>query len=450
MEKTKTHTLIIGAGLIGSATAWQLARMGAKDIRVVDLDLEGTLSSSELNAGGVRATFSQPINIECSKSSIDYFSSVADDVGYKACGYLWLKRPDQIAEALRARDLHLKHGWNVEAWDVAQVKARLPFIDKTDDLAGATFGVRDGLINPNLLKNHFRARARELGVVFEDRVRVYGAEYVALGEVNQKIRVKAQRAQLPLDEDLKRGVLSGEAPAVTSGADANSAGRLSSTVNADGRTSGAAEYKVASGVAVWREVAYEADRVVNCAGAWAGELARILGYKSPAFAVRRQVSIFDCRDVDLTPYGMVIDPSGVYFHPEATSGLAGFCNKDEPTGVNYHYDGETFFMEQIWPALFERATGFERLRHLTGWAGQYEVSPDESAIIGLVRDGDAGRSAAVFESHSYSGHGAMHSYAAGVGLAELMTRGRYEALDLSVLSGDRFERGALMHEGMVI
>src|SRR4051812_47938342 len=88
--------LIIGAGVIGSSVAMSLAELGAESVRVVDFDLEGSLSSSELNAGGVRGTWNQPINVQLSRLSIDYFSKVAEEVGYNACGYLWLHRPDTI------------------------------------------------------------------------------------------------------------------------------------------------------------------------------------------------------------------------------------------------------------------------------------------------------------------------------------------------------------------
>ena len=96
-----------------------------------------------------------------------------------------------------------------------------------------------------------------------------------------------------------------------------------------------------------------------------------------------------------------------------------------------------FFEEQIWAPLYERSTAFESLKHVSGWAGLYENSPDHHAIVGRA----AGSTGAIYEAHSFSGHGAMQSYAAGVALGELIVKGRYETLDLSELSGDRFVNG---------
>ncbi len=407
----KVETLVIGAGLIGSSVAMHLARLGAGSVRVVDFDLEGSLSSSELNAGGVRGTWIQPVNIACSKLSIDYFASVADEVGYRACGYLWLRQPTRMEFALKARERQLSMGWPVEAWDVAELRRKVPFIDKTDDLAGAIFGPRDGLINPNLLKLHYRDLAKNAGVVFDDRTLVRDVEYGESGAAS----VSCERFADSLLPEEKQRVLTEESHGVVSS-----------------------------------KVVFHAERVINCAGPWAPDVAHILRYPCPSRPIRRQVSIFDCRDVDLTPYGMVIDTSGVYFHPEAMNGLAGVTDPNEPPGKNYQYDGESFFTDYIWPALYERSSGFERLKHLTGWAGLYEVSPDESAIIGQVEHGEAGKSGRVFECHSFSGHGVMHSYAVGLGLAERILKGKYESIDLSELAAKRFENGRLLKETWVI
>ena len=409
----RVDTLIIGAGVIGSSVAMHLARKGVKNVRVIDFDLEGALSSSELNAGGVRATWVNPINIEMSKLTIEYMASHADEVGYRACGYLWLHTAERLENALQARELQLARGWPVEAWDVSELQRRTPLIDKTDGIAGALFSPRDGLVNPNRVKNHFREQARELGVVFDDRTMLRTAEYPKNSD--GKVRLVCERFENVMSHESKLEVLS--------------------------LSPGVAERSA--------KVEYVADRVVNCAGPWASFVAGILGYRSRSTPVRRQVSIFDCRDTDLTPYGMIVDTSGVYFHPEATNGLAGFAAPETP-GINYQYDGESFFQELIWPALYERSTRFERLKHLTGWAGLYEVSPDECAILGSVKMGDAGQSGCVFEAHSFSGHGVMHSYSAGLLVAEKMLTGRYQTLDAEILSGSRFEEGRSVSENLII
>jgi glycine/D-amino acid oxidase-like deaminating enzyme len=403
----KTEVLIIGAGVIGSSVAYHLAKLGHSNVRVVDPDLEGSLSSSELNAGGVRATFSQPLNIEMSKQTIEFFARHREETGYRDVGYLWLRTPEQMESAKASTELQRKLGWAIEEWDVSRLRSKVPFIDKTDDLAGALFAPKDGLVNPNLLKNFYRAEARKLGVVFDDRTFVRGMEEISENEAEVHcVRLGA------LSHDEKIGVFS----------EAQAHGEI---------------------------VTYRAKTVINCAGAWAGRIAGILGYDSPAFSVRRQISVFDCRDVDLSHYGMIVDSSGVYFHPEAMNGLAGFAMKEDPS-FSYSYDGEAFFNEYIWAPLYERSSKFERLKHLTGWAGLYEVSPDESAIIGKAARGKRLRFDSVFESHSFSGHGVMHCHSAGLALAELIVHGKYSTVDASPLSAERFTSGRLLHEGAVI
>jgi sarcosine oxidase subunit beta len=413
----KADVVIVGAGVVGSALAMALGELGHSDVLVVDVDLEGTLSSSELNAGGVRATFHQDANVLCSKLSIDWFAANAEAIGYRAVGYLWMHRPEGMDRVCGRRgggesDLERwnRLGWPVEAWDVARLRAHAPFIDRTDDLAGAVFGKRDGILNSNLLKGFYRERAKARGVRFADRLALRGATVSAGG-----VSLELEQLASGLDRDGKEKVY----------ASLESEGAGGARVRA------------------------EAARVVNCAGPWAREVARTLGYASPSWNVRRQISMFDCREVDLSPYGMMIDPSGVYFHPEAGYILGGIAEREEPRGQNFGYGGEEFFQEKIWVPLSERSTKFEALRHLNGWGGLYEVSPDESAIIGEVRASGIARDR-VFESHSYSGHGVMHSYACGVALAERLVRGNPSTVDLEPFNGDRFEKGLLIPETAVI
>lgn len=414
-EGSSTHrvtALVIGAGVVGSSVAYHLARLGMTGIRVIDPDLEGALSSSELNAGGVRATFGQRLNIEMSKLSIEFFAEHRLETGYRDVGYLWLKTPEMLAQSKAATELQRSLGWAVETWDVAELRRRVPFIDKTTDLAGAVFAPKDGLVNPNLVKNFYRTQARKMGVTFDDRTIVRKLEEISGAEAEIVCSKYPE-----LSHDQKLAIYGGASPEAV------------------------------------QEIRYRADFVINCAGAWAAPVAKCLNYESPAFPLRRQVSIFDCREVDLTHYGMIVDTSGVYFHPEAMNGLAGFAVKEEQPRVNFEYDGDAFFTEFIWPALYERATGFERLKHLTGWAGLYDVSPDESAIIGRAVRGGRQKFSNVFEVHSFSGHGVMHCHAAGIALAELVVHGNYSTIDASPFSAERFAQNGgsrLLHETAVI
>ena len=402
-QTLQTDYLIIGAGLIGSAVAMGLARLGVDRVTVVDLDLAGEWSSSELNAGGVRATWSQEVNLLTSKFSIEYYEKNAELVGYRDCGYLWLHRQATWENALKAREMHVAKGWQVDVLDPRQIQNQVPFIDKTSDLVGGLFGVKDGLVNPNRLKEHYREEAAQAGVKFLDGVWIETADLKTESNLH---RLHAFQFNESLTSEQKKICLT----------EVTQKNPLS---EAQGQS-----------------LIIEAKNVVNCGGAWAPALAKILGYVCPSVPVRRQISLFHARDLDLTPYGMIIDPSGVYFHPEAIYGLSGFANADEAPGFNFQYDGESFFQEHIWPALYERSTAFESLRHVSGWAGLYESSPDHHAIVGAVK-GLSG----IYEAHSFSGHGAMQSYGVVISLAELMVKQAYHTLDLSELSGDRFQSG---------
>ncbi|MGZ3652131.1 MAG: NAD(P)/FAD-dependent oxidoreductase [Bdellovibrionota bacterium] len=402
-------TLIVGAGLLGSSTAYHLARLGGKNIAVIDADLAGRLSSSELNAGGARATWDQSLNVQLAGDSIEFFRTHRDVTGYRDCGYLWMYEPAKWQGALdRVKFLKTKHGIDVDVLDVPALRQKTPFIDKTDDLAGATFSPLDGLFNPNLLKNYFRDEARRLGVEFLEGHRVKAVSVPG----NDRVEVTCELIPPKNENELKEFFESD--PAV-----------MQKSTGSTALVSG--------------------KRLVNAAGAWASRLAKLIGYETPVYAVRRQVSIFDVRGFDLSAYGMMVDPSGVYFHPEATNILGGYASHDEPPGWNLNYDGETFFQEKIWMPLFNRATVFEQLKHLTGWGGLYEVSPDQMGVLGAVEGLPN-----VFENHGYSGRGAMQSYAAGRGLAELIQTGKFQTLDLSAMNGGRFRTGKLLPEGLLI
>ncbi len=405
--------VIAGAGLIGSSVAMNLARLSKRAVTVLDLDLEGSFSSSELNAGGVRATWNQPLNAALARRSIAYYETVREEIGFRQSGYFWMHSRENWEQARKrlALNPHLAD-LGIEYLTPEEIRRRHDFIDRTDDLGGATFSPKDGLLNPNLLKMHYRAAARAGGVEFVDRTWVRGARVLEGG----MIELDVETYPASLSEDDLKSVLVSE-----SGDESNRS--LGSRV-------------------------LRARLLVHCTGAWARRFAEGLGKTSPCTAVKRQMSLFECRDVDLASCGMFVDSSGVYFHPEAKYILAGFATPEQAHGYDFEYGGEEFFQNRIWPRLHGRSSRFANLKHITGMAGLYEVSPDMSAVIGRMPGLDR-----VFEAHSFSGRGAMQSYAAGLALAELIHFGAYRTLDVGALSGARFEtadRSKWVPEGLLI
>ncbi len=404
LETTMFDAILVGGGVIGSSVAMGLVERGLK-VLVVDIDLSGRLSSSEKNAGGVRATWWQRVNVALCLASIRYYETIRDEIGFRQKGYLWLYDSETWPQVLDHIALQRELGHAIETLPPAEVARRVPEIDKLDGIAGATFSPADGLVNSNLLKEHYRAKSRAMGARYLDRVFVHTVQVDS-----DEVRLSGWRADQSLSDSA-----------------------LTRLMTEDDR--GQAE--------AGHPLELRARNIVVTGGAWSGNVLKLLGLRNFSQAIRRQVCLVECRATDLSAYGMIVDASGLYFHNEGPYILAGFSPPDEPPGHHFHYDGDRFFMEQIWPRLYARMSCAERLRHVTGWAGLYEVSPDRSAIIGRARP-------RVFEAHSFSGRGVMQSWGAGQALAELIANGRYGALDASALSRDRFAAGAQVWEELHI
>ena len=95
-----------------------------------------------------------------------------DEIGFRQKGYLWLYDAATWPKAEAHLDLQRELGHPIEALNAAEVHRRVPEIDRLDGIAGATFSPDDGLINPNLLKEHYRTRSRALGAEYLDRIYV--------------------------------------------------------------------------------------------------------------------------------------------------------------------------------------------------------------------------------------------------------------------------------------
>jgi glycine/D-amino acid oxidase-like deaminating enzyme len=412
----RADVLILGGGIIGSSLAWALATRGVQGIRVVDLDLGGLYASSELNAGGARATWWQPVNIESCLQTLDFFREHAQTFGFEERGYLWLyDDPELYAQALEKQEIQNRFGLGVEDLDRTDIRERAPLVDRAvDELVGATFSPRDGIVNPNAVRGFYRKQAEALGVEFQNHHYVTGVETARQAGAGGTLRrvqairlIELERERGGVDEDTLRSILTTHHVPLE-------------------------RVKQAERI--------ECEALVNCLGAWSPILSAKIGVTDVTQPVRRQICLVDVHAEDCAPgvvlpkLGMIVDPSGLYLHGEGAFVLAGYSTPDEVAGFDFGYDGQSFFESEIWPRLAHRASSFEHCGHVRGWAGLYAVTPDCSGIADRV----AGF-ANLFEAHSFTGRGVMQSYGVGQAMASLVADGRYSGLDLSPLARDRFE-----------
>ncbi|MBW2692248.1 MAG: FAD-binding oxidoreductase [Deltaproteobacteria bacterium] len=412
----RADVLIVGGGVIGTSIAWALANRGVTGIVVVDLDLAGVYASSELNAGGVRATWWQPVNVQSCRATLEFFNENAEALGFRDRGYLWLYSDVELyAQAIEKRKFQNDCGLGVELLSTPELAERFPILDRNlEEIVGATFSPRDGLVNPNAVRAWYRSEAERLGVVFRNR------HYVA-GAVTQRVSgVAGSRRRVSAVDviEVERGEL----------ADTGGTVREILTTHRVPIDKQAGETRISC------------DVVVNCLGAWSPIFSSKIGVSDVTEAVRRQICLVDIHRQDiaagasLDDLGMIVDASGLYFHPEGAHILAGYSVLDEAPGFDFDYDGEDFFENEIWQRLAHRSSSFERCGHVRGWAGLYAVTPDCSGIAGKV-----GSFENLFEAHSFTGRGVMQSHSVGCEMAALIATGRFEACDLSALTRERFE-----------
>ncbi len=172
--------------------------------------------------------------------------------------------------------------------------------------------------------------------------------------------------------------------------------------------------------------------VVNVAGAWGGEVARMAGLELPVKPYRRQVFVTKAFPLLPQPLPMVIDmDASFYFRGEEPGILMGMSDPQEPPSFHVHVDWD--FLERVIEAAAKRVPLIEKASILRGWGGLYAMTPDQNPIIGAL-PGIEGFFCAV----GFSGHGFQHGPAVGRILSELILDGKTE-FDLRPFSFERFK-----------
>jgi sarcosine oxidase subunit beta len=331
--------VIVGGGVMGTSIAFHLAEAGVERILLLEKDQLGSGSTCKA-AGGVRANFSDSVNIALGARSLEAFAAFRERPGQEIdlhrVGYLFLLDTDEQLEQFReSTELQNRLGQPTRMLSVEEAVALAPIV-APDGLVGACFSPTGGHCTPESVVLGYATAARRLGATL-----LTGCEVLGIDAVGN--RLSAVRTD--------RGIV---------------------------RT----------------------GTVICAAGAWSEGLAASIGIELPVTPVRRQIVVTEA--IPDLPAGlpMTIDfGSTFYFHREGPGLLVGMSDPDERPG--FHLNRTDTWIPRLTEVMTRRAPSLLDVGLTGGWAGLYEITPDHNALIGEASDVSRFLYATGFSGHGF-------------------------------------------------
>ncbi len=379
--RDRAELVIIGGGVIGLSIAYHLARMGLTDIVVLE---QGYLcfGSSGRNGGGVRQQWSTADHVELAKHSVRMFQKLASETGYniwfRQGGYLFLARDQKTATYLE-KNSKLQNEMGVPTRIISPKEAQKVVPGlNPEGILACAHNPTDGVLFPWPAVWGMASVAQKLGV-----------------EINTFTRVTAI--------DVKNGQI----------------------------------VKV-----VTDRGAIATSRVINAAGAWSFQLAKMVGVELPNKPYRHEILIGEPLKPFVKP--LISDLSdGTYFSQTMRGEiLGGLSDPKEPSSLD---NSSSFhFLARMCRSMTRILPKLGHVKVMRQWAGYYDETPDGNPILGRV-DGVEG----FIQANGFGGHGFMLAPAIGQLTAEWLLRKSdpdiFHKYELA-----RFSRGQVQKETFVI
>jgi len=317
---SRASVVVVGGGVIGCSVAFHLAEAGVADVLLLERGALGGGSTSK-GAGGVRAQFSDEVNVRLGQRSLQAYTDFPHRPGQQIdlhqVGYLFLlSRPEDVSAF--ATSVAMQNALGVPSRLISPDDARAlsPWVE-TAGLLAAAFSPDDGHCSPESVVLGYASGARRLGARIVTGCSVSGLEVV--------------------DGDI-RAVHTDRGPVATS-------------------------------------------TVVCAAGPWSASVGAMAGVDLPVVPLRREIVVTEpVRGLpDRLP--MTIDfATSFYFHREGPGLLMGVSDPDETPGFDLTRTPR--FLDLLSEAAGLRAPRVLDVGIRSGWAGLYEVTPDHNAVIG--------------------------------------------------------------------
>ena len=382
MIKKSADVVIIGGGVVGCSIAFNLAKNGCNDVVILEKNFLASGSSGRC-AAGIRQQWGTEMNCKLAKGSMEIFENINEileverNIDLKQGGYLLLAFSDEELEQFR-KNIKLQHKFDIPSRELSFKEAKeIVPYINLDGVEGAAFCPTDGHANPFYVTQAYAEAAEKLGV-----------------EINTFTKA--------LDIDLENGKI----------------------------------------VGVKTDKGYiKTDTVVNAAGGYAKDIAKMLGLDIPAKAERHEILVTE--PVNQIQGPMVMSFSYNIYCQQTPDGsfLMGYGPDNPP---------ESHATNSSWSFLGKMARKTTNLLPLLGnlrvvrqWAGSYTMTPDSQPIIDESKEVEG-----FYMAVGFSGHGFMISPMTGKIIAEMIT-GKELSIDLK-LELERFDKGNLILEPSVV
>ncbi len=373
MVPVSSDVVIVGGAAVGSAAAYFLkVELGyAGSVTVIERDPTYARAATTLSAASIRQQFSTPENIRMSLFGLEILRTLKERFGPAAD--IGFHEGGYLLLATDAGKAVLEQNWQVQKAERTDIELLDPPALQAEFPWLSVEGIAAGAYGR---RGEGWFDAHSLLDLFRKAARDAGALYV---------------------KDEIVGIEHGES-------------RAEAVLLKSGR-------RIACGV------------LVNAAGPQAGDVAAMAGLQLPVEPRKRSVFVVRCR-TPLPRMPLLVEPGGIYIRPE---GEVYICGGAEDEKGEQRADGDFevdygLFEDAVWPALATQVPALEELKLIRAWAGHYEYNTlDQNAIIGPHP-----AMPNFYFANGFSGHGLQQSPAAGRAIAELITTGAFQTLDLSV------------------
>lgn len=340
MIKNKAHVVIIGGGILGASIAYNLAKMGAKDIVLVEKQYLNSGATGRCGAG-IRQQWGTEMNCILSRESVRLFEHLNEeldydhDIEFKQKGYLFvIYLEKELAQFKKNVALQNRLGIPSRLITPDEAKDIVPHLN-TEGLLGATYCPTDGHANPFHTTQAYARAAKRLGV-----------DIYTYTEV------------LSIDKDKDRVV----------------------RVNTD-------------------QGPIHCDVVINACGGHAAMIGQMVGIDLPIYPERHQAMVSEPVNIFQDP--MVISLYHHLYIQQAPHGpfIMGQGDPNEPKSFNIKSSWQ--FPLEVAKKVAEVLPALKDLKIVRQWAGLYDMSPDAQPILGESLEVKGFFTAAGFSGHGF-------------------------------------------------